>query len=231
MVQTTPVLFIAVIFEYRYLLRRTSVDDFAFTSSRVVRVWTGISSLVVSALLLVTFWLGVDGLRSGTATHSVSGRVAAGALLSAAIIAIGTPALLLFVNATHDVWTLLARRVPWSRFSRLQLQVIRSREEALAAARRSRDVRLSMLMKMSEALVLAGEANRMTRMLPSPALEAATKARDDLYLIAAQLTEAMEVFDAAAPPAVQQTAVFTGLSESEVSYMRAELARESERTA
>lgn len=230
-VQTTPVLFIAVMFEYRYLLRRTSVDEGAFVRNRFARVWTGISALTVSGLLLITFSLGLDGLRVGTDPLGPSGYLAAGALLGAAIIAIGSPAVVLFFNATRDVWTLLARRAPWSRFSRLKRQIIRSSEEALAAARRSRDIRLSLWIKMSEVLIQAGEAGRLSGTLSFPSSEKAAAARDELYRVAARLRAAIEVFDAAAPPEVKVQDLSSGLSEAEVALMRAELAEEARRAS
>lgn len=181
MVQVVPVLFIAVMIEFRYLLKTSADDNDRFHDSRGYRASTASLMLVVSGLLVVSFILGVLGLRDSVPRSDFSANVAAYALVLAAVIAIVPPSIFLFAVSTADTWVALYRRMPWSETSRRQNKVQSGLEEDARSRREAASVRRKYLMEASETYVIASYYERA---IPRMLAEDQPKARvavDEIY--------------------------------------------------
>lgn len=158
--QVVPVLFIAVMIEFRYMIRRVAEDQEGFARARGLRVLLGLMLVAISVLLLVAFLNALRGLAGNVSLADPRAAWAAIALSTAAGVAIGPPGIYLSYMATQDVWLSLHRKMPWSRVGKLISEVQGHRREAEYERRRQRNLRLEVLVNASRLYVRASQAER-----------------------------------------------------------------------
>jgi len=180
--QVTPVLFIGVMLEFRYLFRKIAdVKPKSYSSTRIPRVVLAAFLLITIGSLAAAFVISIDSLRAGVSADSYGGEIARSAIVSAAFLALVGPGLLLAITSTLDTWTAAHRRLPWSERARDRRQSRALRAENMSLHRRARELKLQGLMKVSEIYVLASRAERSVRTLSSEHRRQAEKVVGTLY--------------------------------------------------
>lgn len=191
--QVTPVLFIGVMLEFRYLFRKivAVVKPKSYASSRIPRVILSAFLLLTTGSLGAAFVVSIDSLRAGVSADSYGGEIARSAIVSAALIALVGPGLLLAITSTLDIWIAAHRRLPWSRHARDRREYQALRAENTSLHRRARELRLQGLMKVADIYAMASKADLTVRTFPTEDRRQAEKTVGTLY---SRADEAMTIF-------------------------------------
>jgi hypothetical protein len=229
-VQVVPVLYIAVMIEFRYLFARAATSDRMFKQTRGLRFLVGLMLAAVTALLATAFLASLDALRLGLPTSDPTADIAVFALQAAAGVALGPPGFYLFVTSTSDVWVSIHRKTPWSSVYRDRHELVRLRAKNDDLRRTARTIRLELLVHVSQTLVRASAMDRASRGLPLAERAVAWPHVMDAYGRADRARAQLQHFDSMIPPLGDRTD-FTDLSDTEVSRFRERLAQEAARAS
>lgn len=197
--QIVPVLFIAVMIEFRWTFARLARTNETFESSRGYRLITGIVLFVVSVGLCFVFIYAIEALRNNKPSEGPGGLVASHVFALSAGLGLGGPGVALAYSATQDFWTWLHRSMPWSKVRRLTRRIASEEDRLREQDAEIRHLLLLRRMEVASAYVNASVRDLATRELPEPARSAGMRSVAKLYVFADEFKEDLDRLVATRP--------------------------------